>query len=235
MAPGQFVTLAVSAAPGRPARTWTFEPAAAGPAFSDVLAALNAGPLAEAGEFRFERGQLHLAASGGERSLAAVSDGTRRFDTGAGFASLMGIRATTPAAGLQMKASILEAPQKFPLGLPVAAARVGERATTNGREGADVFLNEFLGQARGSQPGGVDRALAGALGNLGAIVRNADSRHADAADRASEAQDRRDGFSGVNIDEEMALMMVLQNSYAASARVLTAVQSMADTLLGMLR
>jgi flagellar hook-associated protein 1 FlgK len=36
--------------------------------------------------------------------------------------------------------------------------------------------------------------------------------------------------TGVNLDEEIANLQVLQNAYAASARLLTVVQEMFDTL-----
>jgi flagellar hook-associated protein 1 len=39
--------------------------------------------------------------------------------------------------------------------------------------------------------------------------------------------------TGVNMDEELAQLVVLQNSYAASARVIATVQQMSTTLLGM--
>ena len=39
--------------------------------------------------------------------------------------------------------------------------------------------------------------------------------------------------AGVNIDQEMANLLNLQNSYAANARVLSAVKDMIDTLLQM--
>ena len=39
--------------------------------------------------------------------------------------------------------------------------------------------------------------------------------------------------SGVNVDEELAQMVVLQNSYSAAARVLTTVSSMYVALLNM--
>lgn len=41
--------------------------------------------------------------------------------------------------------------------------------------------------------------------------------------------------SGVNLDEEMSRMIVLQNAYSASARVITATQDMFEMLTGMLR
>ncbi|WP_198377600.1 flagellar hook-associated protein FlgK [Neoroseomonas rubea] len=41
--------------------------------------------------------------------------------------------------------------------------------------------------------------------------------------------------SGVNVDEEMAAMVTLQNAYAANARVMSTVQAMWDALLGAVR
>ena len=37
--------------------------------------------------------------------------------------------------------------------------------------------------------------------------------------------------TGVNVDEEMANLLVLQNAFAANARVITAIQEMFQTLL----
>ncbi len=49
----------------------------------------------------------------------------------------------------------------------------------------------------------------------------------------SSLQQRFNDGSGVNVDEEMANLLTLQNSYAANARVLSAVSAMFDTLLKM--
>lgn len=62
---------------------------------------------------------------------------------------------------------------------------------------------------------------------------------ADAANSLKQGQDvvlsslqqRFDDASGVNIDQEMANLLTLQNGYAANARVLSAVREMLDTLM----
>jgi flagellar hook-associated protein 1 len=54
-------------------------------------------------------------------------------------------------------------------------------------------------------------------------------------DRLTDAVARRDNFSGVNVDEEMSQLLVLQNSYAASARVINAVNNLYDSLLSIVR
>ncbi len=46
-------------------------------------------------------------------------------------------------------------------------------------------------------------------------------------------QTRLTGETGVNMDTELAQLTVLQNSYAANAKVITTVQSMFDTLMGI--
>ena len=64
---------------------------------------------------------------------------------------------------------------------------------------------------------------------------------AQAADSLKQGQDvvfnslqqRFNDSAGVNIDQEMANLLKLQNSYAANARVLSAVKDMLDTLMKM--
>ena len=46
---------------------------------------------------------------------------------------------------------------------------------------------------------------------------------------------RKSSLTGVNVDEELANILVFQNSNAASARVISAAQALFDSLLGILR
>jgi flagellar hook-associated protein 1 FlgK len=61
------------------------------------------------------------------------------------------------------------------------------------------------------------------------------SERDDLAAMLKDATGRRDGVSGVNIDEELSQMVILQNSYAASARVITTARDMFDVLIAMAR
>ena len=81
----------------------------------------------------------------------------------------------------------------------------------------------------------VSRLSTQLLGNAGLEASQAKSRLDDAGARKDDAVNRRDSFSGVNIDEELSQMVVLQNSYSASARVMTTATQMYDTLLQMVR
>ena len=44
---------------------------------------------------------------------------------------------------------------------------------------------------------------------------------------------RKISLTGVNIDEELANILVFQNSFAASARVISAAQELFDSLLAL--
>ena len=57
----------------------------------------------------------------------------------------------------------------------------------------------------------------------------------DMGARRADAINRRDSYSGVNIDEELASLVTLQNSYSAAARVMSTATEMYDTLIGMVR
>ena len=49
----------------------------------------------------------------------------------------------------------------------------------------------------------------------------------------SALQQRFNDASGVNVDQEMAHLLTLQNAYGANARVMTAIKEMLDTLMKM--
>lgn len=51
----------------------------------------------------------------------------------------------------------------------------------------------------------------------------------------NQLENRFSSGSGVNIDQELALMIEIQNSYAAAAKIVQSVQSMFDDLLGTVR
>lgn len=79
-------------------------------------------------------------------------------------------------------------------------------------------------------------------GSITTYLRQVISLQGQAADAASSLQQgqdvvlsalqqRFDDAAGVNVDSEMANLMALQNSYAANARVLSAVREMLDTLM----
>ena len=95
-----------------------------------------------------------------------------------------------------------------------------------------------------SPTSGIGTTVAPFSGSIESFLRQLISQQgqaAQAADNLKQGQDvvfnslqqRFDSGSAVNVDEEMANLLNLQNSYAANARVLSAVKDMIDTLLQM--
>ncbi len=77
------------------------------------------------------------------------------------------------------------------------------------------------------------------LSNFSQQIASAQGQAADTAKQIADGQDvvlstlqqKFNSQSGVNIDEEMAHLLSLQNSYAANARVMSTVKQMFDTLM----
>jgi flagellar hook-associated protein 1 FlgK len=91
---------------------------------------------------------------------------------------------------------------------------------------------------------GIGTTAAPFSGSLNTFLRQVISQQAEAASSAdnlkqgqdivlSALQQRFNDASSVNVDQEMANLLILQNSYAANARVLSAVKDLLDTLLQM--
>lgn len=121
-------------------------------------------------------------------------------------------------------------------------------AFTSGTSAADAtrpnFLYQQLASANQLYPAdtGIGTAASPFSGSLSTFLRQVISiqgQNADAAASLKQGQDvvqnalqqRFDNASGVNIDQEMANLLTLQNAYAANARVLSAVKDMLDTLM----
>ena len=95
-----------------------------------------------------------------------------------------------------------------------------------------------------SPSSGIGATIAPFSGSLPEMIRQVISHQGDAAEAAAnlkEGQDvvfnslqqRFNNTSSVNIDEEMANLLNLQNAYAANARVMSTIKEMLDTLLKM--
>jgi flagellar hook-associated protein 1 FlgK len=109
----------------------------------------------------------------------------------------------------------------------------------------DFILQQLTGTSLTFSPNtGIGTTTAPFSGSLNTFLRQVISQQGEAAISAnnlkqgqdivlSSLQQRFNDSSGVNVDQEMANLLTLQNSYAANARVLSAVKAMLDTLLQM--
>ena len=228
-------------ASGRSLTSFTLVPAS-GTSFDDLVGQLNASKVGDFGDFKLDdkgRIQFQPDTSVTGASLSIVSDDTDRFGTGRSFSALMGLTgATMGLSTAQVRPEIAANPGRMPLARLQADVAVGQRAIgQSDMRGATAFV-EQLGKPVDLGHEGVatlERYSGLLLGGAGAEAARASESWKDAAARRDDAVNRRDSFGGVNIDEELAQMVVLQNSYSAAARVITTATEMYDTLINMIR
>lgn len=209
--------------------------------YGDLVDELNASPLGRYGGFALDDvGRLRFAATGAEAGavVSILGDTTDRAGTGRSFAAIVGLDdAGAGLDGAGVRREILANPSRLPLARlqPVA---VGQKALgTSDRRGATALVDALAGAVDLGDAGSmaISRFSAVVLGDAGSAAARATDRADQMGARRDDAINRRDTVSGVNIDEELGQMVVLQNSYAAAARVMTTASEMYDTLLGMIR
>ncbi|MFZ2090977.1 MAG: flagellar hook-associated protein FlgK [Pseudolabrys sp.] len=109
----------------------------------------------------------------------------------------------------------------------------------------DFIYRQLTGASLTFSPNtGIGTTAAPFTGSLTTYLRQVISQQGEAATSANNLkqgqdvvlnalQQRFNDTSGVNIDQEMSNLLTLQNSYAANARVLSAVKNMFDALINM--
>ncbi|UYY60261.1 flagellar hook-associated protein FlgK [Sphingomonas sp. S2-65] len=238
-AAGQTTQMVLRDATGRVLANYTLEPATGG-TFGDLVADLNGSPLGDFGDFSLDdKGRLRFESKAGSAgaSLSIPSDATDRFATGRSFSSLMSL--TGASAGLgggKVREDILNSPSKLPLAQLQTNVAIGGKALGTGDlRNATAFVNKLSQAVDLGKDGSatLERFSSLFLGRVGLEASQSQARFTDAAARKDDAVSRRDSFAGVNIDEELAQMVVLQNSYSAAARVISTASEMYDTLLNM--
>lgn len=213
-----------------------------GPAMGDLMTELNGSSLGGFGSFALDNlGRVRFAPNNGVigGALTVSSDSTDRFGTGRSFSALAGLSGThSGLANAQVRPEIRANASLMPLSRVETGAAIGAQAVgANDLRGALLFSDKLSAAVDFGKDGTVStQAIAqNLIGNAGARAARATAALADASARRDDAVNRRDSFSGVNIDEELSQMVVLQNSYSASARVITTASAMYDTLLAMIR
>jgi len=109
----------------------------------------------------------------------------------------------------------------------------------------DFILQQLTSASLTFSPNtGIGTASAPFTGSLTTYLRQVISQQGEAASSAdnlkqgqdvvlNSLQQRFNDVSGVNVDQEMANLLALQNSYAANARVMSTVKDMLDALINM--
>jgi flagellar hook-associated protein 1 len=172
--------------------------------------------------------------SSGSPQLPLFTDGSAPY-TGA-------ITGTGPeSAGLAARIAVNPAVVADPSTL--IAYQAGTAAGDSTRP--DFILQQLTNASLTFSPNtGIGTTTAPFTGTLSTYLRQVISQQGEAASSANNLKQGQDvvlnslkqrfnDVSGVNVDQEMANLLTLQNSYAANARVMSAVKTMLDALINM--
>ncbi|WP_010544736.1 flagellar hook-associated protein FlgK [Sphingomonas elodea] len=238
---GQSAQIVLRDASGLALTSYTLQPTTGG-TMGDLVTTLNSSPLGHFGSFSLDsRGRMRFEPVSGMSGavLSVAADSTDRAGSGRTFSSLSGLSGLNSGLDVaEVRNDIAANPSQLPLARLDTTAAVGTKALGSGdTRGATAFVNKLAGTLDLGKDGvtTVGRFSTQLLGRAGLEASQAQSRLEDADARKSDAVNRRDSYSGVNIDEELSQMVVLQNSYSAAARVMTTASQMYDTLLQMVR
>lgn len=111
--------------------------------------------------------------------------------------------------------------------LAVIATAATVQAGSTGADGRNDVANA-LAQLRG---GSINRAYSGLVAEVGSVVRRARNAEAIQQSLVDNIDDRRQSVQGVSPDEEMTNMIRFQRGYQASARTMSTLDEMLDTLI----
>lgn len=238
-AAGQTAQVVLADGNGRPLASYTVT-GATGQTFGDIVNALNSSDLGSFGTFALDNsGRINFTATAAAAgvTLSIPADSTDRLGTGVTFTALSGLPGKANGmSAVNVRPDIATDARNLSLGTFDASAAIGAKAIGNGDTSAANRYVDALSASTDFGSAGQASVVTFA-GQLFTGI-SADSSQAATATtnttaRRSDAVARRDNFSGVNVDEELAQMVMLQNSYSASARVLTTASDMYDTLINM--
>jgi flagellar hook-associated protein 1 FlgK len=104
-------------------------------------------------------------------------------------------------------------------------------ATVQTSTTADAGANDVALAIAGLRGGATDQSYAAFVSSVGSDVQSTQSTEQIASSVLSAVSDQRQSVSGVSLDEEMANLVQFQRGYQASARMLTTIDQMLDTLI----
>jgi len=245
IAPGGTVEFAVNDRFGREVRRFTLDTTATS-SFDDLVAALN-DPSALGGLFSVSLdgdGELQITPDSqrNDLDLRVVNDTTDVAGTGIGLAEMFGIGTRFRADAARDFRIVESVPANAGL-LATArldlAAGVGDVGLAKGDQSGALELqkleNTLIETDDAGELAGQTRALgafnAAVLANFGVMAERVAGAQESNGSLQAELVQRQQSVSGVNIDEELANLVIFQNSYSAAARVLSSVQELFDSLL----
>jgi len=244
LAPGGSITLLLKGPLGQRVNQVTV--AVTGTTIGDMVGALN---TAFAGNATFSldaNGQLQMtpAAAYQRYELEVPLDTTARGGTGESFTSLFGIgtgQALARAQSFNLNPDVADSAQRLAFAKPAfdQSTALGAMIVAPGDNRGLLALQDTINQARAFAQSGALPARRATLTDYAAAFYQDVSGRNTAIDSSKSAQDTRlklaqqsqSHVEGVNLDEELEKMMVLQQAYNAGARLIKLAQDLYDELL----
>lgn len=176
--------------------------------------------------------------------LNVGNDTTTRGGTGMSFTTLMGIGENNmvhQATGFSVTQDVQTQPQRIGLAKSTltSASPIGSIIVAGGDNAGALALQNVLNAHRSfPAAGGITSQTGSLMDYAAAFYQNLSTRsnavtqsQATQDDRLLEAKGRMASNSGVSLDEELTNLTTYQQAYAASARVLSVVDKLYETLL----
>ena len=243
--------LAIKGPNGETAKTFDLDLSTAGATtFTDIVNALNAG-ISGFGAFALDsKGALSFTPTATFKgySILSTSDTTSRGASAKSLTDLFGIgdRFVQDAAfGVTVRSDILSDNTKLALAkldLTTAGALAGTTpAVTPGDNRGVISLQDVATSSFSIAAAGNVAATTTTLTNFAAVVMSDFAVQAEQATSLKEDNEaliaelnaRVSSVSGVNLDEELANMVLFQTAYNASARMVATTQELFDVLLSI--
>ncbi len=218
--------------------------AVGGSAMSDVLSDLNTGFSGYATWSLDSNGALVATPSSSysEYKLNVTSDSTDRASTGVNFSQFFGVgdRYRTDASNsVTVRSDIVSDPAKLALADLDTSAATGVPSLTVADGRGAIAFQDLVSTNISFTATNELAAVTTTMGNYASqVLARAAVNHDQAVklegDREAltkELETRNDQISGVNMDEELSNMVVYQNAYNASARLISTAREMFNTLI----
>lgn len=224
----------------------TFSVTIGGASFADIVTSLNTAAGGAATFALDASGKLTMTPASAGARLEVKNDTSARGATGVSLTRFFGMGSAmrmNQAADLAIRSDIAADSSRMALAQlsltgttavgdtvlgvsdnrgALALAAVGGGAMTwpsvGGLASGAMTIGDYVAQIMGAQSD---------------LKNAADAERFFRSDVSDEVSSRRASVEGVNLDEELAAMMVFQQAYNASARLMTTVQQMYDTLLSV--
>ncbi|MFC3051381.1 flagellar hook-associated protein FlgK [Kordiimonas pumila] len=246
MGSGETIQFKLTDASGREVTTVTVP--VTGTTYNDMIGALNnlSTGLGAYGSFALDSstGALSWSANSNYSSikLEVTSDTTQIANTGLSFTAAFGVGdqyRVNAARNINIVEAIAEDPDLLALSVFDLSGSVGDIVLTNGDQRGALALQALETTLVGFSDAGELKAsnvtltqyVSRFLGNAGLQASRASNFEEDNMALLQEIGQRNSDVSGVNLDEELANLVIYQNAYNAAARILSSVQELYDSLL----